>query len=126
MTIYERAISEYKSLFKAGVVLVGISLAGMLQSYPIISKLGDDARKAEYQAEEKYNIEKIEEFKCSSLSIGVAECKFAQYKYQENQNAMKFSAFIIVMLAYAGLILMIFSAWSFVAVAKRDSTQNKT
>lgn len=125
MTLYEKAISEYKSLFKAGVVLFGISLAGTLQSYPIISKLGDDARKAEYQLEEKYNIENIEKFNCSSLDKGIAECKFAQYKYQENQDAMKFSAFVIVILAYAGLILMIGSAWSFVAVVRKKPTHNK-
>jgi hypothetical protein len=116
--IYEIAVIEYKSIFKGGVVLIGLALAGMTQTFPELSNLGSDARKLQYIIEEKYRVTDIFEVDCNKLTEGVADCKYAKYKYEENHNAMQFTSIVVVVLLDVGILLVMVSFYGFVESAR--------
>ena len=124
-TIYEKVVLEYKVIFKGGIVLIGLSLAGMVQTFPELMDLGSDARKLQFQMEEKHNVKNIEELDCDKLSEGIADCKYAKYKYFENKNALGFTSKIIVAMFYMGLFLLTVSFFAFWESAKKGKTHNK-
>ena len=111
--ILNKALSEYKSIFRAGVVLAGLAFAGLLQIFSIATELGSEARKLQYQLEERHGMQNILEIDCMAVKSGLAECKYAQYKYQENESAMKMAAIVIVIFFYCGVFLIVLSAVGF-------------
>lgn len=119
--IHEKIVIEYKTLFKGGVVLMGVSLAGMVQTFPELSKLGSEARKLQFEVEEKNGVSNIKELNCEKLSEGRANCNYAKFKYYENESAMKFTTGTIVVLFYTGLGLTVISFYSFLESVKEKS-----
>lgn len=118
--IKEKVINEYATIFKAGVLLLAVSLSGLVQTLPELSHLGQDSRKTQFEIEEKYNIDNIMNLDCTKLTPGSAECKLAQYKYRENEHAMNFTMGVVVTLFYIGVVLIFVSGMSFAEKAKRD------
>ena len=109
---------SYTILFKGAVILLGVSLAGLLQSYPHITKFDYDARKIQYEIEAVtgVNISKVD---CNSIKTKKAECNLAQYQLQANKSAMNLASFIITTCGYFGFFLMYLSVQGFICKASR-------
>jgi hypothetical protein len=118
--LYFKSIKEYQLLFKAGVILLGLGLTGLIQTTPIISKLSSDTRLMQYKLEEKYLVSHISEIDCNGLKLGQADCRFAKYKYFENETTIDFAAKIIVFILYLGASLITFSGYAFSKNAKKE------
>ncbi len=104
---------EYISIFKAGMVVLSIALAGISQTYPVITKFDYEARALQYkiEAQEKKDFEKID---CKSIVNNVAECKLAAYKLSANNNAMNMAGIFIVFSFYLGVFLVLLSVIGFI------------
>jgi len=122
--LYFKSIKEYQLLFKAGVILLGLSLTGLIQTTPIISKLSSDTRLLQYKLEEKHQVSHISEIDCNGLKLGQADCRFAKYKYSENETTIDFSVKIIVFFLYLGSLLITFSGFAFSKSAQNEYIAN--
>ncbi|MFL0811443.1 MAG: hypothetical protein K6L76_13575 [Agarilytica sp.] len=112
--------NEYKSLFKAGVFLVGVALAGLSQTYPELTSFDYKARAIQYEVEATYQKE-IANINCGISDELYAKCKLAQYQISNNINLSKFAAFLTVVIAYAGLGLTVISLFGFLGAANKNA-----
>ena len=114
---------EYVSIFKASMVVLSIALAGISQTYPVITKFDYEARALQYkiEAQEKKTFEKIN---CESIVDNVADCKLAAYKLSANNNAMNMAGVIIVFGFYLGTILVLLALVGFILQAIDEYRKN--
>ena len=109
---------KYESLFKGAVVLIGVSLAGLIQTYPEITKFDFEARKLQYQVEERVGKE-IDDIDCSVINEKKSVCNLAKYQLNANSSAMKLASLTIVLCGYFGIFLLCLSVQGFVVRALR-------
>lgn len=110
--------ANYVTIFKGSVFLMGVSLAGLSQTYPEITKNDFETRKIQFEVEAAIG-KPIAEITCESTGSNAAACRLAQYQLTANKSAMNLAAFIVVLSGYGGAFLMYLSLHGYIAVALR-------
>ena len=111
----DRLLTEnYKNLFKAGIVLFGVTLACLSQIYPKLIELDHEARKDQYvvEAQEKKKIKEIDD--CHTLRKNVDKCLYAKYQLSSNHGAFEFSAGFVVVCVYFGAFMIFLAMMGFI------------
>lgn len=109
---------NYATIFKGAVFLMGVSLAGLSQTYPEITKQDYETRKIQFEVEAEVG-RPITDLQCDDAGKNAAMCKLVQYQLTANKSAMKLAAFIVVVSGYGGAFLMYLSLQGYIVAALR-------
>ncbi len=98
--------TEYINLYKVGALLIGVSLIGLSQTFPVIINHDLKAKKAQYEIEELVGKE-FESIDCDSLKKKKADCKYIKYLNNTNSTALLLSSRVISYSLYFGIIILV-------------------
>ncbi len=113
----------YGSLFKAGIVLIGVSLIGLSQTFPVLIENDNKVRELMFEIEEQEN-KKIDDIDCYKIKNNIAKCRFVKYQMETNNFTNRLASYIVVYFFYFGLLLLFLSVAGFILTAiktERDS-----
>ncbi|WP_111655323.1 hypothetical protein [Isoalcanivorax indicus] len=112
-------IQEYRTVFKGGVFLLGVTIASLSQIYPKLIEMDYKARLVQFQveAQEKKKLSEIGD--CHTLSENIDKCLYAKYQLNSNVTSFRLAAWVTVFCFYTGVLLLLAAMYGFVEQAKK-------
>ena len=95
-------------VFKGGVFLIGVSLAGLSQTMPVMLEHEYKAMELRYSFEAKSNI-KLSEAKCEDFKYIQQECNLAKYKNKVVSSTVGLLNTVVKNLLYFGVMMLVLS-----------------
>ncbi|WP_395764241.1 hypothetical protein [Stutzerimonas balearica] len=118
--IVERTISSlesnYYQIFRGGIFLIGIGLAGLSQTMPQLLDHEQKAMELKYEFEAESNI-KLNEAKCENFKTLQKECNLAKYKVEVVSSTIELLNTLVRALFFIGLSMLPFSILGYVIKA---------
>ena len=111
--------NKHVSIFKASIVLIGISLIGLSQSFPKILEHDFKAKETQFIIETQEN-KKLKDITCNTLKNNQAECMYVKYLKTNTYFSLMLASYIIIISMYLGIFLLLVSASGYVALAKEE------
>lgn len=112
-------IKNYRDIFKAGVFLCGLAVAGLSQPFVDLIKMDYETRKLAFaiEAQEGMPFEKVS---CETMTEQKSECLQAKYEHESNFTIIKMGANLIAFFGVVGYALVVISLVGFLANSKDE------
>lgn len=118
-------LKSYRDIFKAGIFLCGVAVAGLSQTYIELIQMDYEARELQFVLEAQEN-KKISNIDCTTISDKKAECLLVKFKLKSNFQIYNIAAITITVFGIAGYFLVIVSAAGFLSHAREKKKREET
>ncbi|KAA0692491.1 hypothetical protein DT594_16200 [Halopseudomonas laoshanensis] len=117
--------SNCYQIFRGGIFLIGISLAGLSQTMPVLLDHEQKAMELKYDFEEISNT-RLNDAKCENFKALHKECNLAKYKVEVVSSTIDLLNTLVRILFFIGLSMLPFSILGYVikATSKKSQTEN--
>lgn len=113
--------NNYYQIFRGGIFLIGVSLAGLSQTMPVLLDHEQYAMELKYEFEEKSNVE-LSGAECEDFKTIYKECKLGKYKVNVVSSTIELLNSLISFLFLIGLSMIIFSILGYVIKVTSESS----
>ena len=120
-------VSIFYQIFRGGIFLIGISLAGLSQTIPVLLDHEQKAMELKYEFEEISNT-RLNDAKCENFKDLHKKCSLAKYKIEVVSSTVDLLNTLVSILFLVGLSMLPFSVLGYVikATSKKPQTGNTT
>lgn len=112
-------IKNYRDIFKAGVFLCGLAVAGLSQPFVDLIKMDYETRKLAFAVEAQEGIA-FDKVNCEAISQQKSECLQAKYELKSNFTIIKMGAKLIASFGTVGYVFILISVVGFWANSKAE------
>jgi len=118
--------NNYYQIFRGGIFLIGVSLAGLSQTMPVLLDHEQYAMELKYEFEEKSNVN-LADAECEDFKTLYKECKLGKYKVNVVSSTIELLNTLISFLFFIGVSMIPFSILGYVIkVTSENSNADRT